>query len=497
MIDIENQGNRFSIIEEILGAENNKRKAKALKNYEIYKDRQEQFVREQLVREFGDKTVNEMRIININMCKRIVNQLASLYINPPERQFVGATEKELEQIDALYEYSQANSKLLLANRFFKLQKQCAIQVIPKDGCIQIRVLSPHQYDVISQDDDPEKAAVYIINTIDKTKYLTGYDQQNQKIADPDDFKKQQMRFVWWTDAFNFETDGNGKIMSEPVPNPIGQLPFIEVSGCSKDFEFWVREGCGPAEFSVTASTVWSDICTINKIQGYAQAVISGDKLPENLMVGPTRVLFLPTDSTSAVQSKFEFVNPNPDLAAALEMLEMLIKTFLSSEGIDPQTISGKADATKYSSGLERMLAMIEKFEASKEDLEVFRWVEYRLFDLLKSWSNIYQGVDFLKPELKNGQINESVDLDVQFATPSVIQTKTETEDSVIKRLDKGLISKVEAVSELRDISLENAMIALEKIAEENQALVDSLAPVDNISTNLPPPINPQDNQQVQ
>lgn len=483
---------RQMIVKEIKSEENKRRKAESLKRFEVYRERQDRYIVEKLQQEFSEKTVREMRkITSVNLCPRIVDQLASIYNTAPDRDYENASEQEQIAIDALYESAKVDVKLLQANRYFKLNDQAFIQVIPRDGKINLRVLLPHHVDVIPDEMNPEKAFCYIISTMDKFEYLnnngdtsevsnpsknplrsTEYiDGRNQHIADADDYRASLERYEVWTDELNFIMDGKGNILSEDVSNPIADLPFVDISA-EKDFEFFVRRGNGIVNFAVDFGAQLSDVANIIKLQGYAQAIVYAEKQPENMVVGPNHILFMQIDPNSpgTAATRFEFANPGSDLNGSLEFLEMTLRLFLTSKGVDPKTISGKLDAQTFGSGIERMLSMIEKFEASKSDIELFRWAEKQVFDLMVKWSNFYQGdVSVLKPGLQNGIISDEVSLTVQFTEPQAVQTKTDKEDSIIKLLDKGLVTRERAIMEVWGIGEDGAQEMLEKINEDRAA----------------------------
>ena len=141
----------------------------------------------------------------------------------------------------------------------------------------------------------------------------------------------------------------------------------------KDFEYWVREVHNVVPFTIDLGVHISDTSDINRLQGYSQSVISSVDQPSVQNLGPHRSLWLQQDPNSDVQPTFQFVSPSPDLNASIKLLETYINLFLTSNGIYPKTVSGTADAPRFGSGLERLLAMIEKFEATKDDITLFRW----------------------------------------------------------------------------------------------------------------------------
>ena len=491
-MDISKIGVRQSIIAEIRGEENKERKAESLKRFEVAKDRQAQYIIEKLEQEFSRQSVRDMRTItSINLTKRIVNELASVYKTQPEREFgPDLSDNELEQIENLYKHSKANVKLKKSNQCLKLHNQCAIQVIPRNGIVDIKVLMPHQYDVIPSDSDPEKAEVYILNVFNKDEYITQYgtgddlanptrlgghigvtrDGVNQKIADNEDYKAQLDRYIWWTKDFNFMTDGKGNMVDEPVANPLGELPFIDIAQ-EKDGEFWVRSGSGIVEFSLDFGVLLSDTANVNRSQSYSQAVVYAEEIPKDMIVGPNRILYLPLDNNSNKDPRFEFVTPSPDMNASLELLETYLRLFLSSEGMDPKTISGKSEGSNFSSGIERLLSMVDKFEASRNDFDLYHWIESEMYNLMIKWSNIMQDVNDeakLIDELRISRVDEDSDVMVEFINPEAIQTSAEREESIKRQLDMGLMSKKEAIMELRNVSDEMADEILAEIDADKQ-----------------------------
>lgn len=498
-------GFRSGVIGEILGEENKQRKEESLRRFEIYRQRQRQFILDRLENEFSVQTVREMRTItSINLTKRIIDEMASLYKKCPEREYSDATEAQAEYLDNLYKFSMADVKLKQANRFYKLEDQCAIQVLPKEGKLEMRVLMPHHYDVIPDPMNPEKPLAYILNILDKTELFsetsgnqdlakaptggekTRYqDYNNQKIGDPEDYKDKAQRYVWWTKDYNFVTNENGTIIDmqtgaalenltedDPrITNPLGKLPFVDVA-LEKDFEYWVRSSNGVVDFNIDFGVLLSDTANINRLQGYSQAVISSVSVPRDMHVGPHSVLHLPLDPNNPdVTPSFQFATPSPDMASSLELLEVYVRFFLTSQGQDPKTVSGKAEGQGFSSGIERLLSLVEKFEASQDDMDLFKYVEYQVFELFKDWSdvllNVPEEAGGLKDEYNQVRLSDSIKLNVTYEKPMMLQTQTEREDSAIKLMNAGLLSRVEALMDLRGVDEDMAREIAERIDNED------------------------------
>ena len=479
---------RVQVLQDIDSEDNRSRKREHQKRFDVYRERQDRYILERLMREFDSITVNRMRkIFSVNLSKRIVDEMSSIYNMSPDREFFRSGEADLSdaefsQLEALYSDCRVNAAMRKANQFYNLHDQCALMVVPESGTLKVKAVPPFHYDVIPDARDPEKAFAYILNVWDfdlhksvrdnqsEPTQLTRYrqnDRINQKIADESDRLAAQKRFIWWTDEWHFTTDERGKLTSEVVPNPIGALPFIDVAD-DKDFEFFVRRGTSVVDFALDFGLLLSDLANIIRLQGYSQAVVMSEQQPVDTKVGPDHVIWLKMDRGATVQPSFQFVSPSPDLSGSLEFLETTLRMFLSSRGIDPATISGRGEAKSFSSGVERLLAMLDKFEATRTDFDLFKRVEKQMFMLLKSWSNVFQNVNgegSLMPELKQAIVSDDAMIDIKFNEPMAVQTQAEKEDSVIKLMDQGLMSRKEAIMKLRDVSDDAAETILSEIDE--------------------------------
>lgn len=489
------------IIQEIEGDENKRRKAEHAKRHDVYNDHQRPHVLTQLLNEFSARTVQEMRTCtSINLSRRMVDESASIYKRPPVREIElesqAGAESEADQelklgILELYEDFRVNVAMKRANQKYKLHDQCCIQVLPKDGKIILRVLSPHQYDVVPDPENPEKALAYVISTFDRSlldnvttrasdiqgtetgsKNEVAGSGTDEVIADQDDYRASLKKYIVWTAEEILVATSQGDVISR-APNPIGVLPFIDVAQ-DKDFEYWIRRGSGIVEFAIDYSTVLSDTVNTNRLQSYAQAVITAESVPDSVTVGPNNILFLKLDPTRPeMKPSFEFVSPQPDMKSSLDLLDRLLNYFMTSRGIDPKSVSGDGKTASYASGLERLLAMIDRFEASQDDIDLFQCVEQELFKLLRLWYTEIRGTALLDQEYDFGEWPEDgVELCVKFAQPQMIRTESDKEASVVYRLENGLMSRVEAIEELRGVSKDEA----QKIADE----------IDRDGTRVPP-----------
>lgn len=503
-MDLLNQETRFKIIQDIKSEENQQRKAKSQKEYEVFKGVLHKYVVEYLKKQFLNSTVKEMPIISsINLAKKIVTNEASIYKSEPKRSISGVDESINDEIESLYQEMNVDSKMMKLNQIYKLQQQALLQVLPKSGKLELRCYYSHQYDVIPNAENPELADGYIISVFDKQNYndsvqsisslksapLMGSndfrDSVNQKIADKDDYQAALERYVVWTKDYNFIMDGKGNMLSEDPTSPIadaGIMPFVDVA-MDKDFEYFVRGNDGAVDFTIQYNGALSDIANVVKMQGWGQAYLKGDKdlMPESLVIGVNHVLRLPIDPNSKVETEFGFSTPNSNIEGSIKYIELLLSNYLSSKGLEASTISSNnSKVQSYSSGVERLLSQIEKFEASKADFALFRYVENKMFEIIKAWSYVLSSTGTLLNPLS--EIPLDAKLNVKYEEPTMIQSIGEKTDLLIKQLDAGLKSKLQAIKELYEVDSIRASELLKEIDEQLELDPLNQGNINNVGT---------------
>jgi len=459
--DYSNSGIINKIATEINGSENITRRSISLKQFEVYMDRMETYVKEYLRTFYNEADVATLPIItSINLCRRIVKQEASIYKCGPDRTFLNVTDQQRIVLEQVYKDMNIDAMLQKSNEYYKLQSQNNIQIIPYNKELKIRVLMNHHFDVVPKSDNPDIADAYVISGFDKTFTIPTVDRESdgydETIADPEDYKPGVKRHVLWSDLYNFIFDENGNVLGGATPNPIGILPFVDISP-AKDFEFFIRQGSSVTDFTIQYNAALTDMSQIIRMQGFAQAYMIAEEssLPTSIKVGPMIAIKMPVKPDSTVRPEFGFAQPNADIAGSTAYLESLLALFLSSRGLDPKSISTTGDGTRYTSGMERLLSMIEKFEATRSDFNVYEYAEKNIFKIVKAYLNTYAGSNVLK--YKISALSDDAEIVVTYKEPEMIETEMDKIAEIEKKLDLGLISKLEAIMEDRDIPKEEAV----------------------------------------
>jgi len=473
MLNLLNSNVRSQVLEASNGYENVERKKVSFQQSEIYKDRIYQAVKSYLEGFYSTNTIENTPIVaSVNLARRIVNKEASLYTKEPERIFYGVTDQQAEMLKQVYDDMKIDTIMQRLNQNFKLQDQAHCYIVPRMGKLKAVAMMAHQFDVVPSSADPEVGEVYLINGFDRVSAnveVTEYgDSMNEVIADENDYQASNKAIAWWSPKFNFITDEKGQLYaSESTDNPLGGVvPFVDIFSC-KDGEYWVRSGASLTDFTVQYNATLTDLGNIVRMQGFGQAWLksSPNQKMENVQIGTNKILHLPTDPNGGAGAEFGYANANPDLAGSLAVIEGLLSSFLTSRGVDPKVVNTKGESVKYNSGIDRLLAMVEQFEATEQDTEIFEDAENKILKIVIAYLNTYGGTPVL-PKYPKMNLPMDAYVEVEYCKPNAIQSDAEKLSNIQTRLEMGLISKVEAIARDRDIDVDQAKPIEQEIAKD-------------------------------
>jgi hypothetical protein len=135
-------------------------------------------------------------------------------------------------------------------------------------------------------------------------------------------------------------------------------------------------------------------------------------------------------------------------------------------------VSGSPQASTASSGVEKLLQMVEKFEASQEDVSLFEKVESKLFNVISCYIKAFRGErvdgDLILSDIYQIQLPENdaaINLQVEFAKPEMIKTEMELLEIAQKEIDMGLMSRVHVLMNLKKMTKEQAIQHIKEVDE--------------------------------
>lgn len=515
MIDLTNVENRNRILKDINTETAKARKQWSLRSSEVQGGRIEQYVKEALEAQFDPQSVREMPIVSsINIQKAIVDKKATIYKKPAERSYTELSEDQVEVMELINKDMKLDEKLNKANKNYVYQDQSIGMIIPKNGKYTCRVFKMHQIDAIVDYEDPESAAGFIISAFDRTDYIQEYQDKKEidtatgirprsvrssaneiesdqsELSDEYQYRKYVEKYIVWTKEYNFLMNGVGDILDpetgEPasgeidISNPLaeeGIMPFFEVAR-DKDFEFFVRPSNTLTDFTVQFNVALSDLQNNCKLNGYSVGVLKApsELQPQNVVIGPAMLIKLKTDNPDQ-EVDFKFANPSSNIGEIADCVDKLLNYFTTSEGLGGEVINSQGSTQQFTSGLDRFISMVSRVEAHIDDYDKFHNVEKQIFEIIKAWDRVLDSTDQLDPKYRLGSVNEEAELMINFHKPEMVQTETEKLTNMEKKIDLSLMSKLEAIMEMRNIDDEDeAKKILDKITKEKMDSVMDFMP---------------------
>lgn len=514
---------RRAAIAEFESAPNVARKAEAYKRYLIYKDQTKDFVREKLLMQFDYDTVREMEfcLSNISMVRKVIDKLARVYNGGVSRTVPGSTEQtaELQKLERVLKFNSAMKK---ANKFLKLQKNCAVYVKPcpvkVDGLekyeIKVEPLNPYTYDVIADADDPERPLVYVLSGYNAkvVEYVSSGDAATagrtssapqpvpvNRGVNPTGFKDSHgieqavssygvesahspdarngtdpalcaKNYIWWSGSYHFTTNEKGEIVNsevregqDPNANPLGELPFVNFA-IDQDGEFWAIGGDDLADAGVLVNAMITNVLNVGIVQGYGQFWMKGEQLPRGTKVGPTKAILMQFTKEQA-EPDLGFASANPQLDQLKNLVEMYIALILTTNNLSTSGVaSSLSGASPFPSGIAMVIDKSESQEDVQDQAQIFKDNEPAVWRKILGWSEVYK--NDLAPGFKEVTLPKDAVVETEFRPMEPITTESERLDNLKKRQELKLNTELELIMKDRGCTEEQAREVLKKILEE-------------------------------
>ncbi len=476
---VQNIGTRKTIIEQLLtDAGVRARKEEHKKRAEVYKDRTNEHALKLIDKEMGANVVEEMRhrVPNINITRKIVKKKARVYKDRPKRTIVEASGAEAGQskmqdlLDAYVDGLGLDAFMKEVNRATELHYNVLVQIVPRPDTddltagegkprwsVGLKLLRPDRFDVIEDPNDPREPMVVILSYSEEEgtisddyrtpRLSTGPLAQNEESRTQGKvmpLNKEKQRFIWWSSKFHFTTDADGKVLGAGVLspedglNPLNMLPFVSFSKDQTE-GFWSDGGDGLANNGILINMLLADLNFSAKFQGTGLGWMTGsdESLPKTVAIGPTKFLRLVRkEGDPEVQVGFE--SPNPDLSDCLDIIQAQLGLILTSEDLEPGSLTGDLTPTNAASGIQEIIQKAEPITAIEDEQQLYKDKEPAIIKRALKVAKIYQDQGLLCTELDEaGPVPEELDYNLIFIQPRVMLSEEQRVDLVTKQKATG------------------------------------------------------------
>lgn len=510
---------RKKIIEEIEGTENKRRRSRAYKWHEIWKNKSKRFVRDLLARFLDMDTVQEMEysLSNISIARKIVDKLAKVYANGVIRKFDDPVNTEA--LACLEDKLEINMQMKTANKLLKLLRNAVLYIKPvmfldKEGNQKWRPawvpMSSHLYDVIEMENDRTKPMVFILSNFERSEFdaFVGGDRVgelaaqhkissntsafpgdgiDQKIADKKEDEGETNKgrvYIWWTDKYHFTTKGSeiidpetglpplfkdGQNINDFILNPIGQKPFVDLH-IDQEGHYWAEGGDDLIDGDLLVNSMLSNYHHIGVTQGYGQLVLMGTNLPNTIKLGPNKTINLSTtgeEGGNASKTEAKFITADPPLDALSRQVEMYVALLLTTNNLSTSGVQSKlSGGIMAPSGIAIALDKSESLEDVKDQRDIFLKGEKRAFKITAEWLQFFDEENILADGFAECKIPLDQSPSIEFQDAQTIMSEKEKLENLKLRKDLGINRAVELIMKDRGVSEEEAQKILLELTKE-------------------------------
>jgi hypothetical protein len=416
------------------GQKNVARKREAQKRLDYYWDDTLDYLEAQLAEMFSEP--ENMVTCQLNIVKKIINQLAAVYRDAPAREIKGSAQDQTI-FKEITESSKIDVVLKLASRYTKLVKNILLRPVWRSGRLQIDILTPEILDVVIGS-SPEELEEILITDYGEAERL------------------EEVTFSHWTASSWRKIDYHGNVI-EQEENPYQVLPFIPIFDRLPDSAaFWLPGGADLIQLQDAINIKVVDLLYLLQHQSFGIGWLRGEHASgANLRADPGSMVELGEDG------ELGFASQKARISEVVFAVDKLIKWACVSNGLSASAMS--TDLSDRQSGEAKRVDRSELFELRQDDLGMWRVYERQLFDVMRTVWN------FHNPRRK---ISTSATLMIDFADPAApVDPLTESQSWQLQ-LDMGVISQVDIAMRLNpDLKdRDAALIHLVKVKQEQADL---------------------------
>ncbi len=381
---------------------------------------------------------------------RIARELATLYVRPPAREYVGPTMTAAvqERIDGIMRDAQLDRTMRQAQEQLVVLAQSTVWVWPEPNGGGVRLLTPPPHDQAVELADPTSSSEADVSTWwlrlpvgqDALTGLTSYATAEVTAST-----------AMWVDGPS-NMKGHG-VWAEDGSNPIGRIPVIRLKGSDPGpGEFWcpVPEDLVDAQRGI--NHMMTDLALVARMQGHGQPVVKGisNVAASEMELGPESIIGL-----SDTEGDFRFVQANPDLAGYQGVLDHYLRAVISTNGLNPATVIKSTAIT----ALGKQLEILDREVERKRQVVEFQRGERAIYDMTRAWVNWLRNTELL-PEAR---------VEVTYRDHPMPADPLHEAQATKMMIDMGLSSPARELAKVAGMSLEEAVQAVSAIKAETAA----------------------------
>lgn len=478
--------------------------------YYNYQDEIIQFIKQAMLKGWRQTTINETRVRVLNVVPRVIDKMALLYKEQPERVLDGGKQIEVDaqkssapppapvppaagmpalppkqpsptiiqkevqsEDDKVYQQLTLDSEIDMRQseweKLSKLFNTVLVQPVwredPEDeesgGHLDFIIHTPAWCCVETMDDDYSKPKSFwypIWKSIEEGK-------------------PQEQVLVFWSETEHHIIDGNGTKANpkgnEDGKNPYGTLP-VAVLRRKLSNDFW-GEGMwdlvdGNEEICIQVSNLFK----VAAFQLHGQPFGVNLNLGGEPVLGADKPIIVDSVEQGTVQPTFEFVTANTNLKPVMDLVDWALKSFQVAKGLGKQQVDIRE---VISSGVSKMVDNADVQEDRQDTIPVMQEFEEDLYRKVVAVYNYHT---------KGKKISLKAEFSIKFPEPIIAETQDERTKKRDAGLKNGTMSRIDILMEDYSLSREEAVAKLRQIIAENKEYNDEFGLNAGAMDNVPP-----------
>ena len=392
--------------------------------------------------------VASTRIPAINLLRRIVKKLSKVYTDVPRRTTANPSDEEI--INEYIKSLDLQNVMSNGEDMLNLQKCFAIEPYVDEGEIKLRILSPHQFCVLSDDEvNPNKVTTFV-------KYMG-----TEMIVDGIN-KPYNVDLYWvYTEQELIKMDSNGNV-SEIIPNPYGTIPFVYVNSSSNFL--MPRPDMDSYNNTVLIPKLLADLNYATQFQSHS-IMYSIDAEINKASGAPDSMWNLTSRDGEGKTPQVGVLSPSVDTEKVLSLIGFTVEQWLESRGIKPGTIGGP-NAT--ASGISKIIDEADTAQVVQENRLILTHAEHELWELIGIMHNTLL---YSEGFLATRGLSQDLEVSVSFPVQKPIIDPAEFRNDLEFKLKNKLTSYMRALKLANpDLTEEEINKLKEEIDAEAQPL---------------------------
>lgn len=421
------------------------------------------FIEDYFKRELSPESYKslEPRIAPINILKKIIDKLSGIY--PPRRTVINGTTQDEDLLAWYEEEAQANQKWGVANEYFNMFKNTAMQPHVVNMKPKFRAIASDRFIPYSNSKIDPLTPTHIAVPIGTKEVSTGRGSSTEEVK----------IFVIYSDQNILIVDEKNRIHKDEMiareidgTNPFGVLPITYLNR-SENFLI-PKPDSDTLRMTLLIPVLLSDLNYAVKFQAFS-VIVGIDLDEEQLTWSPSSFIRAKSDSGSEKQGSINVVKPEVDIDQVVGLVAAELGMWLQSRSIRPGSV-GDISAESFASGISKIVDESDTSDERTKQVGYFRNGEERFWNnLLHHMHPVW--VDQQKIDnITRFSANAKVVVDFPEQLPLV--KRSDIVASVIQEMNSGMMSKRTAMEKANpDWDEKRIDEELERMEEETTVIV--------------------------